>query len=218
MLKNNEIINKIFCKFEYKGFNIFKKNGIVYYDCKNQNKKVWTYSDKLCAYDCHKFNNTPIPIPINYDKISDKYQILFPYVFCSPNCALSYIGEHQVHSVELTKIMFINMMIKIFGITSKIYPARPRYCLKIFNEMGDDINKFRSNHILVNLKVESKLKNVGIKFIPPNEKLNQVEHMNDNQQNINKGFFDVFIDKCLKNNKIVNRKKNTIQNLNKFLK
>jgi hypothetical protein len=210
--ENEPQINKIFSKFQYKGYYIFKESGgLIYYNYNNDPKKLWTFTNLFCAHDSHPIDNTPIPIPIYHDKISDKYQLLFPYLFCSPNCALSYIGDHQIHSTELTKIIFMNMMIKIFGIHKKIHPAKPRYCLNIFSNSGMDIQEFRKDHIITNNKVKS------------NELIQMtLNHTNTKFSNIpasdHKGFFESYINKCIKNNLLKTNEKNTTQKLSSFLK
>lgn len=93
--------------------------------------------EKLCLKDknihcwwcCHKFDNTPFPLPNKFYK--NKFHVFG--VFCSPSCALSYNLDMNDHKIWERN----SLIIKLYNILTEnkldtINPALPRQSLNIF--------------------------------------------------------------------------------------
>lgn len=109
-------------------YNIEKlSNNIIYMEDNNlvlKNKK-----NMHCWWCCHKFENTPFPLPNKYYK--EKFFVFG--CFCSASCATSYnldINDHKIWERN-------SLVIKLYNLLSDnnldtINPALPRQSLDIF--------------------------------------------------------------------------------------
>ena len=82
-----------------------------------------------CWWCCHKFENTPFPLPNKFYK--NKFHVFG--VFCSPSCALSYNLDMNDHKIWERN----SLIIKLYNILTEekidvINPALPRQSLEIF--------------------------------------------------------------------------------------
>ena len=75
--------SEIEVKNEYKSVkNIYKILG-------NHSETEWpTKTDLLCWWCCHSFDTPPVPCPINYDRVCDKFKVRG--IFCSWSCSAAY--------------------------------------------------------------------------------------------------------------------------------
>lgn len=87
---------------------------------------AWPEStDILCWWCCHPFDTIPIPCPVNYDEIRDRYEVTG--VFCSWSCSAAYSVE-EYRSLDL----IYQMKNGLCGYSEDIAISPPRYCLKNF--------------------------------------------------------------------------------------
>ena len=98
--------------------------------------------DIHCWWCCHKFNNTPFPLPNKYYK--NKFHVFG--VFCSPSCALSYnldINDHKIWERN-------SLIVKLYNTLTDqkldcVNPSLPRQSLDIFGGPYS-IKEFRANN------------------------------------------------------------------------
>lgn len=91
-----------------------------------------------CWHCCHTFDALPIPIPKS--KRLGENDALSTYtvygIFCSCNCAVTYILERNTYDQQLLLMRFKEMMIRVFGMLSTdvfaLEPAPPRIFLTMF--------------------------------------------------------------------------------------
>lgn len=146
---DNTTEDNFFEEHELPGLTLFKNKNIIYFYHNNSTNIVqqkWIDQNKNdCYHDAHPFKTMPIPVPVDYDKSKQKY-IILPYVFCSPNCALTYIRDNTIYPLQLISMYFINMLRDVFDIREVIRPAWPKSILKKFNRDGGiTIKCFRKN-------------------------------------------------------------------------
>lgn len=89
-------------------------------------KTEWPeHTDILCWWCCHSFNNPPIPCPVEYDEIRNRYKV--NGIFCGWSCASAYSVK------EYSNLGLIYQMKNdLCGYTDNIVIAPPKYCLKNF--------------------------------------------------------------------------------------
>jgi hypothetical protein len=84
-------------------------------------------TDIWCHWCCHPFDTVPLPCPIRYNEITNKFDTVG--IFCSWSCMAS-------HSVEkyksLTYVYMLRKMIEGPGSSDTIKMAWPKICLKSF--------------------------------------------------------------------------------------
>ena len=87
-------------------------------------------TDIACFWCSHNFDTIPWGIPISYD--NDKFKLFG--VFCSPNCACSYLFESAQFKDTLWEVYsLLNLFYyKVFNKIKKIYPAPSKLCLQKF--------------------------------------------------------------------------------------
>jgi len=89
-------------------------------------KTSWpTKTDILCWWCCHSFDTIPIPCPIEYDEIRNRYKV--NGVFCSWSCA----AAHSVKEYSSLSLIY-QMKNEVCGYNENIVVAPPRFCLKNF--------------------------------------------------------------------------------------
>jgi hypothetical protein len=82
-------------------------------------------TDILCWWCCHSFDNPPVPCPVEYDEIRDRYKV--NGVFCSWSCAAAYsVSEYS------SLALIYQMKNDLCGYSENIVVAPPKYCLKNF--------------------------------------------------------------------------------------
>jgi hypothetical protein len=89
-------------------------------------KESWPEkTDIMCWWCCHSFDTIPIPCPIEYDEIRDRYKV--NGVFCSWSCA----AAHSVKEYSSLSLIY-QMKNELCGYSENIIVSPPRYCLKNF--------------------------------------------------------------------------------------
>ncbi len=85
-----------------------------------------------CFWCCHAFDHTPWGIPTKYNAQSGVFQL--SGIYCSPNCALSYLLEYEHNNMLLwEKVSLLNMLhYKIYMTDDNLVPAPDKICLKMF--------------------------------------------------------------------------------------
>lgn len=122
-------------------YNIKKLlNNIV--DTNENNLILDNKKDVHCWWCCHKFDNTPFPLPNKYYK--NKFHVFG--VFCSPSCALSYNLDQNDHKIWERN----SLIVKLFNTLTDqkldcVNPALPRQSLDIFGGPYS-IDEFRLNN------------------------------------------------------------------------
>lgn len=142
-------------------------------DFEEKNKyKEWPSNTSICCYwCCHRFDNSPYGIPINYS--NEKFNVFG--CFCSLECAAAYnfkINENIDQIWE--RYNLINMLYRKLNLGKLVKPAPDRISLKIFGGFLD-IEGFReyfkSNKVL------------NINFPPMSSLTQQIEEINDYELN-----------------------------------
>jgi hypothetical protein len=110
--------------------------------CVSQNDNKWLSSTNIaCFWDCHCFDHQPWGIPIKFDVHSNKFTLFG--IFCSPNCALSYLLSNESSSLW-ERISLLNLLnYKVYENDENIIPAPDKMCLKLFGGPLD-ICEFRA--------------------------------------------------------------------------
>jgi hypothetical protein len=106
-----------------------------------------------CWHCCHAFDTVPIPVPKK--KRPGETDALSRYtvygIFCSCNCAVAYILERNTYDQQLLLMLFKEMMIRVFGMSSSdvfaLEPAPPRIFLTMFGGHLE-IDEFRSKSLV----------------------------------------------------------------------
>jgi hypothetical protein len=91
----------------------------------------WPQKTKIaCMHCCEGFSTVPVPAVRKYDEVKNIY---FVYgIFCSLNCAKSYIIEHE-GSISTIRLMYFNHMCRhVYNVKDAIRPAPPKIRLKKF--------------------------------------------------------------------------------------
>jgi len=89
-------------------------------------KEKWPdKTDILCWWCCHSFNTIPIPCPIEYDEIRNRYKV--NGIFCSWSCAAAYSVKEYANLS-----LIYQMREEISPLAEDIVVAPPRFCLKAF--------------------------------------------------------------------------------------
>jgi hypothetical protein len=96
-------------------------------------------TDILCWWCCNNFDTVPLPCPVDYDHIKQRYKM--NGVFCSWGCVSAYSIENFMSLCLVYQLK--NELIGDDNYDEDIYVSPPRYCLKEFGGHMD-INEFRS--------------------------------------------------------------------------
>lgn len=134
---------------------------------KNKNNE-WPINTSTSCYWCvHRFDNSPVGIPINFK--NDTFEVFG--CFCSLECAAAYnFNENNSHDEMWERYQLLNMMSRQMKLGNVIKPAPPRLALKIFGG-NMDIDTFRS------IGKGNKLLNIN--FPPMTSITQQLEEIND---------------------------------------
>jgi hypothetical protein len=112
--------------------------------CTSQNDNKWVASTNIaCFWDCHCFDHQPWGIPTKFDVHTNNFTLFG--IFCSPNCALSYLLSNESSSNSLwERISLLNLLnYKVYENDENIIPAPDKMCLKLFGGPLD-ISEFRA--------------------------------------------------------------------------
>jgi hypothetical protein len=134
---------------------------------KNKNNE-WPINTSISCYWCvHRFDNSPVGIPINFK--NDTFEVFG--CFCSLECAAAYnFSENNSQDEMWERYQLLNMMSRRMKFGNVIKPAPPRLALKMFGG-NMDIDTFR------NIGKGNKLMNIN--FPPMTSITQQLEEIND---------------------------------------
>jgi hypothetical protein len=89
-------------------------------------KEEWPEkTDILCWWCCHSFDTIPIPCPIEYDEIRERYKV--NGVFCSWSCS----AAHSIKEYSSLALIY-QLKNELCGYSENIIVSPPKYCLKSF--------------------------------------------------------------------------------------
>lgn len=154
--------------------------------CISQNENKWLESTNIaCFWDCHCFDHQPWGIPTKFDVHTNKFTLFG--IFCSPNCALSYLLSNDAASNTLwERVSLLNLLnYKVYETDENIIPAPDKMCISLFGGPLN-INEFRAltlknnkvfnvnfppcNIIIPVLEETKKICNQDTYFIPNDKK------------------------------------------------
>lgn len=110
---------------------------------------------KLCWWCCHTFEGQPLPCPIDYDKIDNKYKV--KGIFCSWECMSAFsIQNYKSLSLiyQFRKEMYTDLTI------DDIKPAPDKIVLKDFGGYMT-IEEFRNFHKILNHEIKISTENIS---------------------------------------------------------
>lgn len=112
--------------------------------CINNNSETWLdKTNSACYWDCHCFDHQPWGIPTKYNYLTGQFTLFG--IFCSPNCAMSYLLTYETNiSVLWERVSLLNLLYyKIYENDDNIIPAPDKICLKLFGGPFD-ISEYRA--------------------------------------------------------------------------
>lgn len=142
----------------------------ILHDFKEKNKNnEWPSNTTIhCYWCCHKFNNAPFGIPINFE--NTKFEVFG--CFCTLECAAAYNFKMNHNIDEMwERNNLINLLSRHIGYKSYVKPAPDRLCLKQFGGFMD-IDEFRSHTNLNRV--------INVNFPPMTSVTQQLEEINEN--------------------------------------
>jgi hypothetical protein len=178
-------------------------------DFEEKNKvKEWPSNTSICCYwCCHKFDNAPYGIPINYTA-DDSFDVFG--CFCSLECGAAYNFKMQDNVDEMwERYNLINLLYRRLNLGTVIKPAPDRLSLKSFGgylEIHEFREFFKSNKL------------VTINFPPMSSLTQQIEEINEYELNsdykyipIDHDRIDKYKAKMFKRNKPIINSKNSLE-------
>ena len=178
-------------------------------DFEEKNKvNEWPSNTSICCYwCCHKFDNAPFGIPINYttDESFDVFGC-----FCSLECAAAYNFKMHDNVDEMwERYNLINLLYRKLNLGTIIKPAPDRLSLKNFGgylEIQEFRNFFKSNKLITT------------NFPPMSSLTQQIEEINEHELNsdykyipIDHDRIDKYKEKLFKRNKPIINAKNSLE-------
>lgn len=142
---------------------------------KNKNNE-WPSNTSICCYwCCHRFDNAPFGIPVNYHE--ERFDVYG--CFCSLECAVAYNFRSSESLDEIwERYNLINLLARKMGYGGSsvgvVKPAPERLTLKVFGGFLD-IEAFRNYH--------TTNKVVNINFPPMTSLTQQIEEINEYELN-----------------------------------
>lgn len=134
---------------------------------KNKHNEWPLHTSVSCYWCCHRFNNSPIGIPINLT--NDAFEVYG--CFCSTNCAAAYnFNEHLNQDEAWERYQLLNLMSRRMGDVPHVKPAPPRLSLKIYGGHLD-IDAFRA--------YTKGSKFINVNFPPMTSVTQQLEEISD---------------------------------------
>ena len=177
-------------------------------DFEEKNKvNEWPSNTSICCYwCCHKFENPPFGIPVNYS--NSKFDVFG--CFCSLECAAAYNFKMQDNIDEMwERYNLINLLCRRLNKGVLVKPAPNRLVLKMFGGYMD-IDEFRSSY------KTNKLLNVN--FPPMTSLTQQIEEINEHELNhdlkyipLDQDRVDKYKAKMFKRNKPLINNKNSLE-------
>jgi hypothetical protein len=138
---------------------------------KNKNNEWPSNTSIACYWCCHKFNNSPFGIPLNYK--NDKFDVFG--CFCSLECATAYNFKNNDNVDEMwERYNLINLMCRKMNYGNYVKPAPAILSLKMFGGYLE-IDKFREY-----FKTD---KVINVNFPPMTSITQQLEEINENDLN-----------------------------------
>jgi hypothetical protein len=138
---------------------------------KNKNNEWPSNTSISCYWCCHKFDNPPFGIPVNYK--NNKFEVFG--CFCSLECAAMHNFKENDNIDEMwERYNLINLMCRELNMGDYVKPAPDRLSLKMFGGFMD-IDKFRS-YFKTN-------KIININFPPMTSISQQLEEINEYELN-----------------------------------
>ena len=144
---------------------------------KNKNNEWPSNTSIACYWCCHRFNNAPYGIPVEYYKdVKGKQEHFRVYgCFCSLECAAAYnFNGHKNHDEIWERYNLINLLSRRIGYKHLVKPAPDKMALKMFGGFMD-IDQFR------NYCHTSKM--IHINFPPMTSITQQIEEINEYEMN-----------------------------------
>jgi len=144
---------------------------------KNKNHEWPMNTSIACYWCCHRFNNAPYGIPVEYFKDNKGRNEHFRVFgcFCSLECATSYnFNDHQNHDEIWERYNLINLLSRRLGYKKLVKAAPDRMALKLFGGFMD-IEQFRT------FCNTSKL--IHVNFPPMTSITQQIEEINEYEMN-----------------------------------
>lgn len=142
-------------------------------DFEEKNKiNEWPSNTSIsCYWCCHKFDNPPFGIPVNYT--GEKFDVFG--CFCSLECAASYNFKMQDSIDEMwERHNLINMLYRKLNVGKIVKPAPDKLALKMFGgymDIDEFRSYFRSNKV------------ININFPPMTSLTQQIEEINEYEVN-----------------------------------
>lgn len=139
---------------------------------KNKNHEWPTNTSINCYWCCHKFDNAPFGIPVNFNK--ESFDVFG--CFCSLECAAAYNFKMNDNIDEMwERYNLINLLFRMLNLDGKqVKPAPDRLSLKMFGGYLD-IDEFRqffkSNRL------------INVNFPPMTSLTQQIEEVNEHELN-----------------------------------
>ena len=121
-----------------------KQIGLLTNICIGHDESKWIDKTNLaCFWDCHCFDHQPWGIPTKFNYMTGKFTLFG--IFCSPNCAMSYLLTYETNTNTLwERVSLLNLLYyKIYETDENIIPAPDKICLKLFGGPLD-IHEFRA--------------------------------------------------------------------------
>jgi hypothetical protein len=178
-------------------------------DFEEKNKvNEWPSNTSICCYwCCHKFNNAPFGIPINFT-IDESFDVFG--CFCSLECAAAYNFKMHDNVDEMwERYNLINLLYRKLNLGTIIKPAPDRLSLKTFGgylEIQEFRNFFKSNKLITT------------NFPPMSSLTQQIEEINEHELNsdykyipIDHDRIDKYKEKLFKRNKPIINAKNSLE-------
>ena len=117
---------------------------------KNKNDE-WPNSTSIHCYWCsHKFDNSPVGIPVRFS--DGKFHVFG--CFCSLECAAAYNFSSKESNDEIfERYHLINMLSRKIGVNARVKAAPNRLALKMFGGhlSIDEFRAFRNSNKLINI-------------------------------------------------------------------
>jgi hypothetical protein len=128
-----------------------------------------------CWHCVHTFDTTPIPVVNDYYIDTNLYSVYG--IFCSANCAKTYLIEREPFLTSRRMLYFHHMLRNVFDIHSAVKPAPPSIRLRLFG--GDlTIQQFRTNFHIVRVRLMKP------PFVSTHMCIEEIKPTNSNQQDL----------------------------------
>ena len=142
-------------------------------DFEEKNKvNEWPSNTSIsCYWCCHKFDNAPFGIPVNFT--NNNFDVFG--CFCSLECASAYNFKMHDNIDEMwERYNLMNLLYRRLNLGKIVKPAPDRLSLKIFGGYLD-INEFRNYF--------KSCKLINVNFPPMSSLTQQIEEINDYELN-----------------------------------